>query len=538
MGDTINKFKKMVSTTISPQEAVNAFVKPEVRKEKDTLGEVEVPCHRYWGPQTQRCYVNFCVGDENEEAMPKLVIHSLGHLKLACALANWKFGRLSTEVASSIILAAHEVSIGRLDDEFPLRWVQTGSGTQSNMNANEVISKRATELIKNFELDLSKLTLEKVTNHFVKKIPQLEIQTLLQQMESKFVADVTKRPPIPIEVTVHPNDQVNLGQSSNDVFPTVMHLTVAQALHLYLLPRLKMLSQTLQTKVDEFAYIVKIGRTHLMDATPVTLGQEVSAWKSVVDHHIIAFEENMSRIYLLAQGGTAVGTGLNTVVGFDVEVADILKNRLGLDFKSHPNKFHALSLKDGCATVHTEVAALASSVFKIAQDIRLLASGPRCGLGELQLPENEPGSSIMPGKINPTQCEAMTMICTYVLGNNGTILMANSQGHMQLNVFKPLMTMLTYKSIRLLGEGIAQFTDECVKGMKSRNIVIDELKNKSLMLVTCLTPIIGYDVAGKCAVEAHHKNLSLKEVVVDLKKLMTSEEFDLHVQAEKMLKPK
>lgn len=469
------------------------------RVEYDTIGPVNVPVDKLWGPQTQRCLTNFEIGDASIEAMPKEVVHALGFLKAACARVNLKFGRLTPEIAEAIIKASEEVAAGIHDDHFPLRWIQTGSGTQSNMNSNEVIARRASQILggDNFKV------------------------------EDKLL--------------VHPNDHVNLGQSSNDVFPTAMHICVVRALVDYLRTPLENLVKTLNIKSNDWADIIKIGRTHLMDATPLTLGQEVSAWAHGAAESLSALEfssPNVERCLKLAIGGTAVGTGLNTAVGFDSEVVSVLSKTLNIPFQVHPNKFAALSLKDGCSALHGELNTLASTLFKIAQDVRLLGSGPRCGLGELSLPANEPGSSIMPGKVNPTQCEAMTSICALVHGNNATISFAASQGHMQLNVFKPLMTATTLKSIKLLGGAIEKFNKECIMGMQVNEQRVEYLKNASLMLVTCLTPVIGYDAAGKAALHAHQTGATLKEVVVDQRKLMTSEDFDKEVDASKMLAPK
>jgi len=473
--------------------AVESMAGKSTRTEKDSLGPVEVPSDKYWASQTQRCLENFVIGDLNLEKMPVEVVHALGDLKSACAMANKSMGRLSPEIADPIIQAAGEVSKGVLDEHFPLRVWQTGSGTQSNMNSNEVIAKRASQL-------------------------------------------KDKSESIPLTNSIHPNDHVNLGQSSNDVFPTAMHICIAKEYHNRLIPSLEKLAKSIEDKAAEYENIAKIGRTHLMDATPLTVGQEFSAWAYALRASQRRMEAETD-IFLLAQGGTAVGTGLNTCVGFDEGVAKNLRESLKLPFKTHPNKFAALSFKDAAVNLSGELNTLATSCFKIANDVRLLGSGPRCGLGELSLPANEPGSSIMPGKVNPTQCEALTMVCAQVMGNHTTVSISATHGHLQLNVFKPVITANVLRSIRLLSDGMDSFRHSCMEGVEVNKDRIESLLNESLMLVTCLTSKIGYDKASKCALKAHKDGSNLIDVVVHQEKLLTEEEFRNTVDPRKMLTP-
>jgi fumarate hydratase class II len=460
-----------------------------VRVEKDTLGEVEVPADRYWGAQTQRSLQNFKIGGETEK-MPIPLIKAFGILKKAAAVVNQKHG-LEPKVASAIISAADEVIQGKLNNHFPLVVWQTGSGTQTNMNVNEVISNRAIEILGG-------------------------------QLGSK-------KP-------VHPNDHVNMSQSSNDSFPTAMHIAAAQQINSVLLPGLENLHKSLEKKVKEFGSIIKIGRTHLQDATPLTLANEFSGYSTQVYNGIQRVKDTLPRLYQLAQGGTAVGTGLNTPKGFDVEVAQEIANITGLPFVTAPNKFEALAAHDALMEVHGALNTVSISLMKIANDIRLLGSGPRCGLGELLLPENEPGSSIMPGKVNPTQCEALTMVCAQVMGNQTAVSVACSNGHFELNVFKPVIIRNVLHSIRLLGDAAQSFTDNCVVGIQANTSRITSLLNQSLMLVTALNPYIGYDKAAQAAKKAHKEGTTLKEACLALG-LLTEKQFDEWVRPEKMLGP-
>ena len=412
------------------------------RIEKDTFGELSVPNDKYYGAQTQRSLMNFKIGDATDK-MPIKVIHAFGILKKACAIVNKDKLGSNYEV---IVKACDEVVSGKLDDHFPLATFQTGSGTQSNMNCNEVISNRAIEMLGG-------------------------------KLGSK--------------TPVHPNDHVNLGQSSNDTFPTAMHIAATLAITNDLLPALKVLRDALQQKSDEFKDIIKIGRTHLQDATPLTLGQEFSGYVQQINLGIQRVEYTLPHLHYLALGGTAVGTGLNTKRGYDAVVAKQIAELTGLPFETAPNKFEALASKDAIVFASGALNTLACSLMKIANDIRLLGSGPRCGLGELSLPENEPGSSIMPGKVNPTQCEALTMICAQVMGNNVAITVGGSNGHFELNVFKPVMIRNLLQSIRLLADGAHSFTDHCVKGIVPNKERINAIMNESLMLVTALNPYIG-----------------------------------------------
>ena len=460
----------------------------QVRVESDTFGPIEVEAQRYWGAQTQRSLQNFKIGGDR---MPPPLVRALGIVKLAAARVNARLGELDPKLAETIARAAQEVMDGRLTDEFPLVVWQTGSGTQSNMNANEVIASRANELLGGERGGKS---------------------------------------------PVHPNDHVNRGQSSNDTFPTAMHVAAAEQTVLELLPALEHLYAALRQKQDEFADIVKIGRTHLQDATPLTLGQEFSAYATQIAYGIERVKAALPRVYLLAQGGTAVGTGLNAKKGFAEAFAAEVAAITGLPFVTAPNKFEALAAHDAMVELHGAFNVLAASLMKIANDVRLLGSGPRCGFGELKLPENEPGSSIMPGKVNPTQSEALTMLCCQVMGNNVSVTLGASNGHLELNVFKPLIIFNVLKSIRLLADGCRSFTDNCVVGIEADRERIARLLHESLMLVTALNPKIGYDNAAKVAKKAHKEGTTLKQAATALG-LLTEAEFDQWVKPEEMLGP-
>ncbi len=459
------------------------------RTETDSFGPLEVPSDRYWGAQTQRSIKNFPIGWEKQ---PVAVVRALGTIKQACAEVNMAQGKLDPKIGAAIVAAATEVREGRLDDHFPLVVWQTGSGTQSNMNANEVISNRAIEMLGGV-------------------------------MGSKS--------------PVHPNDHVNMSQSSNDTFPTAMHVSAAMTAHDVLLPGLRKLHAALAEKAEAFSDIIKIGRTHTQDATPLTLGQEFGGYAYQVEQGIRRVEASLPNLYALAQGGTAVGTGLNTKTGFAEKVAEAVSRITGLPFVTAPNKFEALAAHDAVVEASGAVKTVAASLFKIANDIRLLGSGPRCGLGELILPENEPGSSIMPGKVNPTQCEALTMVCAHVFGNDAAIGFAGSQGHFELNVYKPMMSYNLLQSMQLLGDAAAAFTDNCVDGISADEERISKLMWESLMLVTALAPEIGYDNATKVAKTAHKNRTTLKQEAIALG-FVDAETFDRVVQPKDMLGPK
>jgi fumarate hydratase class II len=458
------------------------------RTETDSMGAVEVPAEHYWGAQTQRSLQNFKIGGER---MPLPLIRAFGLQKKAAALANKAIGELPAEIADAIAEAAGEVAAGKLDDEFPLVVWQTGSGTQTNMNANEVIAGRANEIL----------------GH----------------------GRGGKKP-------VHPNDDVNRCQSSNDSFPTVMHIAVAQELTARLTPALERLQGALDTKADAFADIVKIGRTHLQDATPLTLGQEFSGYATQAGLAIERMRAVLPRIYRLAQGGTAVGTGLNAKKGFADKFCAELRGLTELPFWPAINYFEALGTHDAMVEASGALNTIAVSLMKVANDIRLLGSGPRSGLGELLLPENEPGSSIMPGKVNPTQAEALTMVCTQVMGNHTTITVAGSHGHLELNVFKPVIAYNILQSIRLLADAAVSFTVHCVYGMKANTATIARHVENSLMLVTALAPHIGYDKAAEIAKKAHHEGLTLREAALKLG-YVAADRFDAWVNPRDMIAP-
>jgi fumarate hydratase class II len=463
----------------------------QYRTETDSFGALEVPSDKYYGAQTARSLINFDIG---VETMPIPLVRALGTLKYAAAKANKQLGVLDEKLATAIMIAAGEVRDGKLDEHFPLRIWQTGSGTQTNMNINEVVSNRAIELLGG-------------------------------EMGSK-------KP-------VHPNDHVNMGQSSNDTFPTAMHIATAVELQQSLLPALYGLRDALSEKQQAFKDIIKIGRTHLQDATPLTLGQEFSGYVAQIEYAINALSDphRLKGLYELAQGGTAVGTGINCKIGFAEMFAKEVAELTGLPFVTAPNKFAALAGHEALCEVHGILNTLAASFMKIANDIRLLGSGPRCGLGELQLPENEPGSSIMPGKVNPTQCEALTMIAAQVMGNHVAVTIGASNGHFELNVFKPLIIYNVLQSVRLLTDGAWSFTNNCANGIEANIARIETLRDESLMLVTALNPYIGYDNAAKIAKNAHKKGLSLKQSAIELG-LVTEEQFNAWVRPEDMITPK
>ncbi|RDI86450.1 Pre-mRNA-splicing factor [Venturia inaequalis] len=459
------------------------------RTETDAFGPVEVASDKYWGAQTERSLENFKI-NQPQDRMPPPIVRAFGILKGAAATVNMKYG-LDPKIGKAIQEAAAEVASLKLIDHFPLVVWQTGSGTQSNMNANEVISNRAIEILGG-------------------------------QMGSK-------KP-------VHPNDHVNMSASSNDTFPTVMHIAAVLDIEESLLPALRSLHAALDKKSKSFEKIIKIGRTHLQDATPLTLGQEFSGYVTQLEYGILRVESSLPRLKMLAQGGTAVGTGINTFKGFAEGIADEVSKMTGHQFITAPNKFEALAAHDAVVEAHGQLNTLASSLFKIAQDIRLLGSGPRCGLGELKLPENEPGSSIMPGKVNPTQCESLTMICAQVFGNNVATTFAGSQGNFELNVFKPVMIRNLLHSTRLLADGMRSFEKNLVEGLEADEKRIETIMKESLMLVTCLNPIIGYDMASKVAKNAHKKGLTLKDSAMELEAL-SSDDFDKYVRPELMIAP-
>lgn len=455
----------------------------EYRIEHDTMGEVRVPANHYWGAQTQRSHENFPIGTET---IPREVIRAFAILKKAAALANCKLGNLDQKRTDAIAAACDEILAGRLDEEFPLVVWQTGSGTQSNMNVNEVVAARANEILG--------------------------------------------------EKLVHPNDHVNKSQSSNDTFPTAMHIAALIAVEDHVLPAIDVLDQTFVKLSEEYADVIKVGRTHLQDATPLTLGQEISGWAASLEKDAKMLRQSLDEVRELALGGTAVGTGLNALPEFGETVAAEISALTGKTFITAPNKFHALTSKDELVYVHGAMKALAADLMKIANDVRLLSSGPRCGIGELLIPENEPGSSIMPGKVNPTQCEAMTMVAVQVMANDVAVSMAASQGNFELNVFMPVCIYNFLQSARLLGDAMLSFEERCARGIKPNREKIQEYLDQSLMLVTALNPHIGYENAAKVAKTAFCENLTLKEAAVKLG-LLSGEKFDEIVRPEKMVSP-
>lgn len=461
----------------------------ETRTETDSFGPLEVPKSKYWGAQTQRSLLNFPIGWEKQ---PAALIQALGVIKKACALANVESGKLDKSAGMAIVEAASEVISGKLNIHFPLVVWQTGSGTQSNMNANEVIANRAIEILGGV---------------------------------------IGSKDPI------HPNDHCNMGQSSNDTFPTAMHIATAVTAHETLLPNARKLMSAIDAKILEFEGIIKIGRTHTQDATPLTLSQEFSGYRHQIKKGIERIEQSLEDIYELAQGGTAVGTGLNTSKGWDITVAKYIAEETNLPFVTAPNKFEALAAHDAMVHISGSLKTLAASLFKIANDIRFLGSGPRCGLGELILPENEPGSSIMPGKVNPTQCEALTQVCAQVIGNDAAVGFAGSQGHFELNVYKPMISYNVIQSIQLLGDACSAFTANLIIGLKADKARIEKLMRESLMLVTALAPKIGYDNATLVAKSAHKNGTTLKEEALKLG-LVDEQSFDKIVKPENMVGPK
>ncbi len=458
------------------------------RTETDTFGPIEVAADRYWGAQTQRSLGNFKIGWEKQ---PQPVIKALGVVKRAAAETNMALGRLDKTIGEAIVAAAQEVIDGKLDDHFPLVVWQTGSGTQSNMNANEVISNRAIEMMGGVQ--------------------------------------GSKSP-------VHPNDHVNMSQSSNDTYPTAMHIAAAEQVARHVMPGLEHLHAALKAKEKAFAHIIKIGRTHTQDATPLTLGQEFSGYRQQIANNVRRIKDTLSGLYELAQGGTAVGTGLNAPVGFAEMVAERIAAITHLPFVTAPNKFEALAAHDAMVFSHGALNTTAAALFKIANDIRFLGSGPRSGLGELSLPENEPGSSIMPGKVNPTQCEALTMVCVHVMGNQAAMTFAGASGHFELNVFNPVMAYNFLQSCRLIADAAVSFTDNCVVGIEAREDNIKAAMERSLMLVTALAPKIGYDNAAKIAKTAHKNGTTLRDEAVG-GGYVTNAEFDELVRPEKMISP-
>eukprot|EP00386_Alphamonas_edax_P015420 GDKI01047102.1.p1 GENE.GDKI01047102.1~~GDKI01047102.1.p1 ORF type:complete len:537 (-),score=149.46 GDKI01047102.1:232-1842(-) len=474
----------------NPEAEMSSNTEQKYRTEKDSLGEVKVPADKYWGAQTQRSFQNFEIAEN--EVMPWPLISALVLLKKAAAVVNKKHGKIDGKVADAIVAAADDVMANEAKwrSQFPLVVWQTGSGTQTNMNANEVLSNRAIELMGG--------------------------------------VIGSKNP-------VHPNDHVNFSQSSNDAFPTAMHIAAAREVHNRLLPALKQLLSGLEAKEREFESIIKMGRTHLQDAVPLTLGQEFSAFATQIRKGIRRVEQCLPDVYELAQGGTAVGTGLNSYRGFDTDFAAEVSNLTGLPFKTSPNKFEALASNDALVELSGALNTLAVSLMKIANDVRLLASGPRSGLGEIALPANEPGSSIMPGKVNPTQCEAMTMVAAEVMGNHTAVTVGGSHGHLQLNVFKPMIAYNVLRSIRLLADASLSFHKNCVVGIVPNRQRLKELLGQSLMLVTALNPYIGYDKSAKIALNAHHRGCTLKESALEMG--VSEQQFENWVRPERMCEP-
>ncbi|AMD20174.1 HCR024Wp [Eremothecium sinecaudum] len=485
----VSRAASFKNTTIRMISSTSSLAQ-KYRIETDAFGEIKVPSDKYWGAQTQRSLENFKIGGPRER-MPLPIVHAFGILKKSAAIVNESLGTLDPKIAGPIIKAADEVIQGKLDDHFPLVVFQTGSGTQSNMNANEVISNRAIELIGG-------------------------------ELGSK---------------QIHPNNHCNQAQSSNDTFPSVMHIAAVMEITNSLLPELTALRNSFHKKSEEFKHIVKIGRTHLQDATPLTLGQEFSGYTQQLTNGLTRIERSLESLKFLAQGGTAVGTGLNTKLGFAEKIAEVVSKETKIDFKTAPNKFEALAAHDAIVECSGALNTVACSLFKIANDIRYLGSGPRCGYGELSLPENEPGSSIMPGKVNPTQNEAMTQVCVQVMGNNAAITFAGASGQFELNVFKPVMISNLLSSIRLLADASYSFRVHCVDGIKANEDKISKLLHESLMLVTALNPKIGYDNASKVAKNAHKKGITLKESALELG-VLSEAEFDEWVVPENMIGPK
>lgn len=459
------------------------------RTETDSFGPIDVPAGRYWGAQTERSLRNFKIGAEKQ---PLPLIHALGIIKQAAAEVNMRLGRLDKKLGAAIAAAAQEAASGALDEHFPLAVWQTGSGTQTNMNANEVIANRAIEMLG---------------------------------------GEIGSKKP------VHPNDHVNMSQSSNDTFPTAMHIAAAVETKRHLLPALQRLTEALAKKERAFAAIIKIGRTHTQDATPITLGQEFSGYHAALVYGRERIEEALKGVYHLAQGGTAVGTGLNAPIGFDKDFAAAVAALTGLPFKTAANKFEALASHGALLEFHGSLNTLAADLFKIANDIRFLASGPRSGLGELSLPENEPGSSIMPGKVNPTQCEALTMVCAQVFGNQTAVSVGASQGHFELNVYKPMIAYNVLQSVSLLADAMVSFADHCVDGITANEDRIHHLLEQSLMLVTALAPAIGYDAAAKIAKAAHKNGATLREEAL-ASGLVSAADYDRLVRPENMIAPR
>lgn len=469
-------------------EAMEGYIMTEFRIEKDTMGEIKVPQDKFWGAQTQRSKENFKIGSEK---MPKEVVNAFAILKRSTAIANERLGNLESEKAEAIAAVCDDIISGKYDEHFPLVVWQTGSGTQSNMNMNEVVANRATAYLKDKNSEFS----------------------------------------------IHPNDDVNRSQSSNDTFPTAMHVAAVLAVYKKLLPAIDQLRATLDEKAKAYQEIVKIGRTHLQDATPLTVGQEISGWVYMLDRSKEMILESTEKMRELAIGGTAVGTGINAHPEFGKYVAEEISQLTGQTFNSSPNKFHALTSHDEITYAHGALKALAADLMKIANDVRWLASGPRCGIGELIIPENEPGSSIMPGKVNPTQSEALTMIAAQIMGNDATIGFAASQGNFELNVFKPVIIYNFLQSVELLADGMNSFHDKCAVGIEPNLETIEKNLNNSLMLVTALNPHIGYENAAKIAKLAHKEGLTLKEAALQLE-LLTEEQFEEFVKPEKMVTPK
>ncbi|KAF2839957.1 fumarate hydratase [Patellaria atrata CBS 101060] len=484
---SIGKFPHIVFRTFITSRTMMAGT---TRAETDAFGEIQVPSDKYWGAQTERSLENFKI-NQPYDRMPPPIVRAFGILKGAAATVNMQYG-LDPKIGKAIQQAAEEVASLKLLDHFPLVVWQTGSGTQSNMNANEVISNRAIEILGG-------------------------------TMGSK-------KP-------VHPNDHVNMSASSNDTFPTVMHIAAVLELEEELIPALQSLRDALDKKVKQWEQLIKIGRTHLQDATPLTLGQEFSGYVAQLDNGMTRVKSALPHLRMLAQGGTAVGTGINTFKGFAEAIASEVSKMTGKEFVTAPNKFEALAAHDAIVEAHGQLNTVATSLFKIAQDIRFLGSGPRCGLGELKLPENEPGSSIMPGKVNPTQCEAMTMVCAQVFGNQTAVTFAGSQGNFELNVFKPVMIRNLLHSSRLLSDAMRSFEKNLVDGLEADEKRIGTIMKESLMLVTCLNPVIGYDMASKVAKNAHKKGNTLKESALELNALSEGD-FDKYVRPELMIAPK